>query len=158
MTPRLFVNVEFHDASKITSFVAGKPLKTNRIVANVRHGPSRTRAHYDKLCESIEAAWTEAVGGRAGKQLQEGPAKDQVELEKELRAIFILGSIVAGSEAGFTVPAAGQDAVWIKENASRFVKLAEQGDQHMGDMVDELSKRDEFKDAISSARASNGVH
>lgn len=41
-------------------------------------------------------AWDQIVSDRAGKQ-REG--------ERELRAVFVLGTIIAGSEAGFELPA-----------------------------------------------------
>lgn len=108
----------------------------NRIIANTRHGPSRTQEMYDALCAEIEAVWADVVG---------------TEGEKELRGIFVLGSIVAGSEAGFPVPRAGQDAEWMKKNMAAFKKKAAGGDTDFQDMLDELNSRDAFKGIVNGA-------
>lgn len=46
---------------------------------------------FNQLCDEIYAAWKRiVVVGEDG--------------ERELRAIFVLGTIIAGSEAGFALP------------------------------------------------------
>lgn len=81
-TPRLFVNVTFKEISTIRTYVGGKRRPNNRIIANVRHGPSRTQELYDEVCAEVSEAWKKIVGDSG---------------EKELRAIFILGMTLAVS-------------------------------------------------------------
>lgn len=106
--------------------------RANRIIGNVRHGPSRTQDDYNEVCSKLQAAWNKIVGS-----------------EQELRAIFILGSIVAGAEAGFPLPQAGQDQKWLKENLSEFKKLAQGGDGDFQDMMEELKSRPCFASVLS---------
>lgn len=65
----------------------------NRILAHVRPGGGRTTADFNKLCAQITEAWERVVG-----------AVHHDDDDKELRAVFVLGTIVAGSEAGFALP------------------------------------------------------
>lgn len=46
---------------------------------------------FNQVCEEVTTAWKRIV--------EPGPSG-----ERELRAIFILGTIIAGSEAGFILP------------------------------------------------------
>jgi phenylpyruvate tautomerase PptA (4-oxalocrotonate tautomerase family) len=91
MVPALLVNVQFRDASKDNTYVAGKRKLSNRIQANLRVGPGRPVQMYDELAEQLEKAWYEVVGAGKGK---------------ELRAVLINGGRVTGREAGFVINAA----------------------------------------------------
>ncbi|GIZ44097.1 hypothetical protein CKM354_000730600 [Cercospora kikuchii] len=122
-TPRLFVNVGFVDQSKVNTYVAGKPRKGNSIAANVRVGPSRTQKDWDQLCEEVVAAWQKIVP------------------DAELRGVFILGSMTAGWEAGFTMPSAGQDVQWLKDNWQAFEEKAKAGDEDFADMLIDIKQR-----------------
>jgi len=133
--PRLFVNVFFVDAATQPRYVGGKRRKTNMIVAEVRHGPSRTQALYDNVIETLEQAWASIVGTTG---------------DQELRAVFLLGGFVAGAEVGFPLPQAGHDAEWLREHYPAFQKLAESGDEDFQDLVQELKTRDVFKDILNS--------
>lgn len=53
----------------------------------------------------------------------------------------MLGAIVAGSEAGFSIPEAGKDAGWLKENLSKFQQKADDGDEDFADMIEEVKAR-----------------
>jgi hypothetical protein len=64
---------------------------------------------------------------------------------EELRMIFILGDIVAGMEAGFAVPPAGEDKQWLKDNLAAFRERAESGDEDFKDVVNEIQERLVFK-------------
>ena len=68
----------------------------------------------------------------------------------ELHTGFILGDIVAGWEAGFSVPPAGQDREWMKTNASEFQKKAREGDENMQGLVQELKTRKEFQGILDA--------
>ena len=73
-----------------------KQQSTNRILANVRSGASRTSEMFNELCGEIVHAWDEVVnGGEKGTG------------EKQLWAAFVLTSLAAGMEAGFVVPKVG---------------------------------------------------
>jgi len=65
--------------------------------------------------------------------------------EKQLRGIFILGSLIAGQENGFALPPAGGDGAWIKENRREFERLAGEGDEDMKEMLEELGRRGMLK-------------
>ncbi|ETS73806.1 hypothetical protein PFICI_14752 [Pestalotiopsis fici W106-1] len=135
-TPRLFVNVKITDAAKQETYVAGRPRASNRITAHVRTSAARTQQDFDQLCNDVHVAWSSIVHPAHPTK----PPQDQ-----ELRAVFILGDITAAWEAGFTVPPAGQDAQWAKENMAAFQDKANNGDEDFADLVEELKTRDEFK-------------
>jgi len=136
-TPRLFVNVFFVDAATENRYVAGKRRKTNMIVAEVRHGPSRTQELYHNVIKTLEQAWATTVGTTG---------------DQELRAVFLLGGFVAGAEVGFPLPEAGHDAEWLREHYAAFEKLAENGDGDFQDLVQELKTREVFKEMLSQGK------
>ena len=115
-TPSLFVNVRFTDASKQDVYVGGKKValstprqrvakeaylvqkRTNRILAHVRAGGGRSNTQFNELCSTLELMWaTHAQQSESG-----GPD------DWDLR-IFVLGSIVAGSEGGLPLPKVRHD-------------------------------------------------
>jgi len=53
----------------------------------------------------------------------------------------VLGAIVAGNEAGFSIPPAGGDKDWIKENLEKFQKKADDGDEDFKEMIAEIKER-----------------
>ncbi|THW77505.1 hypothetical protein D6D17_10332 [Aureobasidium pullulans] len=120
--PKLFVNVRITDISGQRTYVAGKQYKSNRIFAYVRHGPSRTQSDYDVVSKALTQGWEEIVPGT------------------ELRLVMFYGAIVAGMEAGFSIPQAGDDKQWIEENMEAFKRKAEEGDGHFRELVEEYGK------------------
>ena len=68
----------------------------------------------------------------------------------ELRGIFMLGDIVAGWEAGFPIPPAGEDKVWLKNYMSDFKKLADGGDADFKGVMHELETRKDLKDVLAN--------
>ena len=68
--------------------------------------------------------------------------------KQELHAIFILGAIVAGREAGFEVPSAGEDLAWMKANAEQFQQKANAGNIDMQGLVDDIKTRPEFSGVL----------
>lgn len=100
------------------------------IVAEVRHGPSRTQALYNNVLKTLGEAWSTIVGTSG---------------DEELRAVLLLGGIVAGVEVGFPLPQAGHDAEWLKKHYSDFQKLADAGDGDFQDLMQELKTREVFK-------------
>ena len=91
---------------------------------------------YDALCAELEAVWADVVG-------KEG--------DQELRGIFVLGSIVAVSEAGFALPKAGEDAEWLKKNIVAFKKKAAGGDEDFQGLLEDLKSRDAFNGIVNGA-------
>jgi len=132
--PRLFVNVIFTPVTT-NRYVAGKRKNTNLIVAEVRHGPSRTDELYQKVIKQVREAW-ERIVGTTGDQ--------------ELRAVLVMGSIVAGVEVGFPIPPAGHDLEWLRKYYPQFQKLADSGDEDFQGLVQELKTREEFKGIVDA--------
>lgn len=153
-TPSLFVNVTFTDISSQVAFVAGKKVSTiilqrgpalqrgtdiipqrntNRLLAHIRTGPSRTTEDYNSLTSSLNKAWCEIVGSTG---------------EQELGAVFILGDIVAGSEAGFVFPPAGGDKKWLREHFEEFESRAKEGDEGFAGLVKEVREREDLKEVL----------
>lgn len=64
--------------------------------------------------------------------------------QKSLHAFFILGSIVAGAEAGFLTPAAGEDGKWLEKYLPVFKRRAEGGDEDFQGLVTDVTGRKEF--------------
>lgn len=117
-------------------YVAGKQRKGNHIIANVRAGPSRTQADWDDLCGQITKAWDEIVG--VGLPKVRRAAADQ---DTSLRSVILLGGLLGGLEVGFSIPPAGGDVQWMRENWEAFNKRAEEGDEDFADMVREVKER-----------------
>ncbi|KAK0253279.1 hypothetical protein LTR57_000983 [Friedmanniomyces endolithicus] len=61
-TPKLFVNVAFHDVSQTSTYIAGKRRTANHLSAHVRNGPSRGRKDWAYLVSEVQAAWDKIVG------------------------------------------------------------------------------------------------
>jgi len=139
--PKLFVNVHFVPANT-SAYVAGRRSVNNHILANVRHGPSRTQAMYTDLCKRIEGAWDEVVGGgRGGADGGMVNGDKGVDGGKELKGIFVLGDIVAGWENGFAIPEAGKDREWLEENWDEFRRLAGEGREEWMGLVEDVEAR-----------------
>lgn len=152
--PRLFVNVFFVDAAKQNRYVAGKRVshitwpshtppnnflkpkltthqrKTNLIMAETRHSPSRTQEMYQAVIKILTESWS-AIVGKTG--------------DKELRGLFFSGGLVAAAEVGFPLAQAGHDDEWVREHYAEFEKLAESGDEDFITLVEELKTREYFK-------------
>ncbi|OGM50992.1 hypothetical protein ABOM_000050, partial [Aspergillus bombycis] len=157
-TPSLFVNVRFLDASNSCSYVGGKERAINRIIAYVRPGGNRTTADFEELAQRVTDAWNQIV-----VQGAESGAK-----EAELNRVFIMGTITAGMENGFLLPRvsavngspreddfvinglrllwlqAGEDAIWLRDNAPKFAELAKQGESDFVELVAEMESRDDL--------------
>ncbi|KAB8068797.1 hypothetical protein BDV29DRAFT_162041 [Aspergillus leporis] len=113
-TPSAFVNAQFTEISQHHNYVAGKESTTNRIIANVRTGATRTATDFDELAQSIQNAWDRIVN------------KGEAEAKKgELTRVFVMGSITAGLENGLLLPRAGKDIDWLKEDSPKYQELAD---------------------------------
>ena len=104
-----------------TPFTAQKP--TNRILAHVRPGGGRSTADFNTLCQRITESWNRVLeiypvdDKEEDKEEEEeeegGLSYGEGEGERELRAIFVLGTIVAGREVGFELPAVSTKTGWL---------------------------------------------
>lgn len=74
--------------------------KTNRIKAYVRVG-SRTKADFDEMALEVVDIWNAIVNGGE-------TSKDE---SSKLQAVFVIGEIVAGVEAGFVLPAVRSSSI-----------------------------------------------
>lgn len=95
---------------------------------------------WDEVCGSLSDAWKDIVGSSGDDD------------EKELRAVFILGSIIGGAEAGFPLPKAGEDQEWLQTHMKEFQRLAGQGDEEMKEMIEEIEERGLLK-GVEDGRA-----
>lgn len=50
-------------------------------------------------------------------------------------------AIAAGYEAGFLLPGAGYEKEWIEKNMDEFERLAENGDDRMKGLVEDIKQR-----------------
>ncbi|GAM88568.1 hypothetical protein ANO11243_066020 [Dothideomycetidae sp. 11243] len=133
-TPRLFVNVKFSNISQVPLYVAGKRRSNNRVLANVRHGPTRTQEQYESIIRKIMAAWEKIVPESKQKRSANG-------VDYELRMVILFGAIVAAFEAGFMVPEAGKDQNWLQDYAPQFQAKADEGDEDFKEMLRECKER-----------------
>ncbi|KAL9097024.1 MAG: hypothetical protein Q9165_000988 [Trypethelium subeluteriae] len=138
-TPRIFVNVRFTDISEHDMYVAGKRRHNNRIIGYVRPSPARTRAEFNKLCQSIQEAWDKVIASLPQHPFNR--VDRTVGDEKELRTIFVLPVIAAGKEVAVEIPEAGKDREWLKENMMAFEKRAAEGDDEVSDMIKDIKDR-----------------
>jgi len=135
-TPSMFVNVTFTDVSETETYIGGRRRSGNHIRANVRSGPTRTQADWEDLSRQIDAVWGEIVGKGLPKVRRAEPEPDT-----SLRSVILLGDIIGGMEAGFTLPPAGGDVQWMRENLADFKQRAETGEEEFVEMVREIEER-----------------
>ena len=107
----------------------------NRILAYVRSGQSRTSEDYHRLCDAVTTAWNRIFDSTRSNR------------PTELHGIFVMGSIIAGTEAGFWLPAAGQDKQWLTANMEQFRERAKYGDEDFKDLLKELEARPDLREA-----------
>ena len=55
--------------------------------------------------------------------------------------MIVMGGLISGIEAGFTLPPAGGDVQWLHENWEAFNEKAEAGDEEFVEMVKEVKER-----------------
>lgn len=140
--PSAFVNISFHanktsneDGAAPSIYVGGKPVWTNYVHAHLRPRGPDNRAKLNTLVEEIMSIWDKQVrsGHQGGKQ--QGRLDDAVGLHN----VFIMEDIAAGAEQGFLLPIAGQDGKWVEQNMAHFEQRAQDGDQSMKALIDEVN-------------------
>lgn len=91
--PRYIVNCRFIDVSAgplSDTFVGGKRRHINRLFVTLRSGTGRTADQLRVLIDSVNSVWDSIIGGGGW--------------EKQLRSMYIKGSIDAAKEGGFHLP------------------------------------------------------
>ncbi|KAL4726657.1 hypothetical protein ACLX1H_005545 [Fusarium chlamydosporum] len=128
-TPAFFVHVRFYpeENSDNTYFVAGwpHPATSNRIVGLVRTSPSRSKEDFDKLAIDIEEYWYSVLGVTPPEKKMRWNAED----EKKRLIMVTFTPMVALREAGMTIPEAGHEASWFKEQLPYIESMADKGIQ-----------------------------
>ncbi|KIW13328.1 hypothetical protein PV08_08516 [Exophiala spinifera] len=135
--PRFIVNCRFVDTRSVPSednYVGGKPFKSNRLFVSLRSGTGRTEEQYIDMTRKLQAMWNETV--------QDVPAPS---VEKELKDVFIMGTLDSAFERGWFLPMPGKFENWVKEHTPDFQKLAESGDPVFKDLLEEIKERPEFQ-------------
>ncbi|KAJ7436221.1 hypothetical protein FB451DRAFT_1571143 [Mycena latifolia] len=147
--PAAFVHVRFANYVATEHYTAGKKRTgtINLVLANVRSGAARTRDLYESLCRQIEAAWTASVGDPA----TQGGA------HARLTGAFVLGTVTISYKQGFTVPEAGQEVEWTRENLLKFQALADDGNEFCRDMIAELRTREDFQSVFENRKRRDWV-
>lgn len=137
------------------NYIGGEPFKSNRLMVSLRSGAGRTEAQYQSMTKALQSIWDEVVEGGdcTGK-----------ESEKELKDIFIMGTIDSAMERGWFLPMVrllfsrnlerntltdlllqpGQFENWVKKNTVEFQKLADEGDPVFKNLAEEIKERSEF--------------
>ena len=63
----------------------------------------------------------------------------------QLDAVFVLGDIVAGQEAGLALPGAGEDREWLKANIDLFRERAQAGEETFVELMRETAGREDSR-------------
>jgi phenylpyruvate tautomerase PptA (4-oxalocrotonate tautomerase family) len=139
-TPSFFINVRFTDVSTQKVFRGGVRRFYNRAILRTRVSENRTNEEYGRHCKDLIAAWDRIVvhGEDSGKT--NGELGD-----KSLRTVWILGALTTAVELGIQRPTAGKEIEWLRENKGEFERLANEGDEDMEDLLEELRTREDFK-------------
>ncbi|RFU31548.1 hypothetical protein B7463_g4791, partial [Scytalidium lignicola] len=69
-----------------------------------------------------------------------------VKPQNGIHAVWILGALSAGMEAGFPRPLVGEEHEWLVKHKAEFQRLADQGNQDFASLIKELAEREDFKD------------
>jgi hypothetical protein len=132
-TPSFFINVRFTDASQQRVYRGGVLKWYNRAILRTRAAENRSREMYGDHCKDLIRAWSEIVGGEGNK---------------ELRTVWVMGALTTAVEMGIRRPAAGEEIAWLKEHKTEFQRLADEGDEEMKGLMDELAAREEFSGVL----------
>lgn len=126
LPPPLFQKRKSLHVTKIAFSLAG-------IVGFLRPGGGRGKEIFGELIRRLGDARADIVV----KDADVSEAGNDV----ELRATFVNATIVAGEGKGFVRPEAGEDRQWLRENMLAFRWLAEEGDEEMRLLVQEVEDR-----------------
>ncbi|KAJ4392625.1 hypothetical protein N0V91_011339 [Didymella pomorum] len=133
-TPSFFINVRFTDVSAQKVYRGGVLRYYNRAILRTRGSENRTKEQYGEHCKDIIAAWDMII------RSEDVNSKH----EKTLRTVWIMGALTTAVEMGFQRPAAGEEIEWLRNNKGDFERLAEDGDEDMQQLMEELRTREDF--------------
>ncbi|KAF5023102.1 hypothetical protein F66182_4859 [Fusarium sp. NRRL 66182] len=137
-TPSFFVHVQFlaEGSSDETYFLAGKPhtSTSNRVIGLVRTSAARTRADFDDPAVKIEAAWYDTL------QISSPAEKEKWDSEGEARRLIMVTFLpmLALREGGMSIPEAGQEESWLREQTPFIESMANRGIEDFSDLLSEL--------------------
>jgi len=106
----------------------------NRAILRTRVSENRTKEQYGEHCKELIAAWDRIV------ESEDVDSKH----DKTLRTVWIMGALTTAVEMGFQRPAAGEETEWLRSNTDDFERLAEDGDEDMQQLMEELRSREDF--------------
>ncbi|KAJ9602971.1 hypothetical protein H2200_012751 [Cladophialophora chaetospira] len=135
--PRFVVNCRFISARDIPaedSYIGGRVLNCNKLFVSLRSRIRRTPEQYLSMTKTLQRMWDEAVQDSA-----------HIGSGKELKDVFIMGTIDSTLKRGWFLPMPGHFEKWVKENTKGFQKQAETGDTFFEDLVQEIGDRPEFQ-------------
>ncbi|KAF2105112.1 hypothetical protein NA57DRAFT_71307 [Rhizodiscina lignyota] len=135
-TPKWFVNVRFNDASNVVVFRGGVERRYNRLVIRTRQG-ARSIESYNEHCRDIVNAW---------RRIMEGNGKGEAGVgdERGLRTVWVTPVLLTAVDVGVARPGVGEEKSWVKQHWNEFERMAQEGDEDMKMLVEELKGREEF--------------
>jgi phenylpyruvate tautomerase PptA (4-oxalocrotonate tautomerase family) len=141
-TPSFFINVRFTDVSLQKVYRGGVLRKYNRAILRTRVSENRSKEMYGDHCRELIRAWDEIVISKSELKI-EGTKED-----RSLRTVWVLGALTTAVEMGIQRPSAGEEIEWLKEHKNEFKRLADDGDEDMQGLMQELATRQEFAEVI----------
>lgn len=147
-TPSFFINVRFTDVSTQKVFKGGVRKFYNRAILRTRVSENRTEEEYGRHCKDLIAAWDQIVvqGTDHKDSTDSGVESDGIERgDKSLRTVWVMGALTTAVESGILRPTAGKEIQWLRENKGEFERLAQEGDEDMQGLLEELRTREDFK-------------
>lgn len=137
-TLRNTVAVTFHPCAEDT-YIGGARKPHNYVLAFVRSGANRTQDSWDAHCADIEARWRAVVVEDTAPRAKGASGTGAGEMG--LRAVYLVGGMVAGMEAGVALPGAGEDEGWLERKWPELVGRAERGEGEWVENVREARER-----------------
>jgi phenylpyruvate tautomerase PptA (4-oxalocrotonate tautomerase family) len=146
--PSLFVNIVFLPSS--THFVGGAAAQPNYIIGHLRPRGPENGAKLATIVAELTRIWNAHVRLEGGGSVLDRipgvgytPKKGDGRLDdvRALHGVFLMEDIAAGAEQGFALPVAGQDGAWVRENMAEFRRRAEDGDEGMRALIEEVKSK-----------------
>jgi len=142
-TPSFFINVRFTDVSTQKVFRGGVRRLYNRAILRTRVSENRTDEEYERHCLDLIEAWNRIVVGDVSEN---APTHSGTLIKPELtlRTVWVMGALTTAVELGIQRPTAGKEIQWLRDNKGEFQRLAEEGDEDMKGLLEELRTREDF--------------
>ena len=140
-TPSFFVNVRFSDVSNQPVFRGGLRRSYNRVILRCRVGENRTTEIYGQHCRDLIKAWDEILGADSSS---DATSKSSGSADRTLRTVWVMGALTTALEMGIQRPQTGGEIRWLREHKPTFQRLAEEGDDEMRGLMEELGCKEYF--------------